>query len=274
MSAAARPAGAPEAVVLRDVVVRYGRRTALDGVSLAVAAGERVGLVGPSGAGKSTLLGLLDGLVPATSGTVEVLGADLSRLRGAELVRLQARIGTVHQRLELVGPLQVVHNVSAGQLGRWSTARALWSLVRPQEVERARAALAAVGLVDRLRDRTDTLSGGQQQRVALARVLAQEPDLVLADEPVSALDPALSEEVVRLLATVTPSTASTASTASTPSTSGAGGRTLVASLHDTDLARRWCDRLVGLREGRVLFDLPAARVGEEHLRRLYAGTPG
>jgi len=262
VSATALPGGAPEAVVLRDVVVRYGRRTALDGVSLVVAAGERVGLVGPSGAGKSTLLGLLNGLVPATSGTVEVLGADLSRVRGAELARLQARIGAVHQRLELVGPLQVVHNVSAGRLGRWSTARALWSLVRPQEVERARAALAAVGLGDRLRDRTDTLSGGQQQRVALARVLAQEPDLVLADEPVSALDPALSEEVVRLLATVI------------PSTSGAGGRTLVASLHDADLARRWCDRLVGLREGRVLFDLPAAEVGEEHLRRLYAGTPG
>ena len=244
--------------MLRDVVVRHGRRTALDGVCLAVAAGERVGLVGPSGAGKTTLLGLLNGLVPATSGTVEVLGADLSRVRGAELARLRARIGAVHQRLELVGPLQVVHNVTAGRLGRWSTARALWSLVRPQEVERARAALAAVGLADRLRDRTDTLSGGQQQRVALARVVAQEPDLVLADEPVSALDPVLSEEVVRLLATVVT----------------AGGRTLVASLHDADLARRWCDRLVGLREGRVLFDLPAAQVGEEHLRRLYAETGG
>ena len=254
MSAPARDRPAPAVVVLRDVVVRRGRRTALDGVSLAVAAGERVALVGPSGAGKTTLLGLLNGLVRPTSGGVEVLGADLARLRGGELARLRARVGAVHQRLELVGPLQVVHNVSAGRLGEWSTARALWSLLRPQGLDRARAALEAVGLADRLHDRTDTLSGGQQQRVALARVVAQAPDLVLADEPVSSLDPALAEDVVRLLATVTV----------------AGGRTLVTSLHDVDLARRWCDRLVGLREGRVLFDLPAAQVGEELTDRLYA----
>ena len=254
MSGPARDRPGPAAVVLRDVVVRHGARTALGGVSLVVAAGERVGLVGPSGAGKTTLLALLSGLVAPTSGSVQVLGADLSRVRGADLARLRSRVGAVHQRLDLVGPLRVVHNVSAGRLGEWSTARALWSLLRPQEVDRARAALDAVGLADRLHDRTDTLSGGQQQRVALARVLAQAPDLVLADEPVSSLDPALAEDVVRLLATVLV----------------AGGRTLVTSLHDVALARRWCDRLVGLREGQVLFDLPAAQVGEELTDRLYA----
>ncbi|HEV7825116.1 MAG TPA: phosphonate ABC transporter ATP-binding protein [Mycobacteriales bacterium] len=236
-------------IALHDVSVTYGARTALAGVTLTVRPGERVALVGPSGAGKSTLLGVLGGLVPVTSGAVDLLGSDPATLGPASLRRLRARIGTVHQDLHLVGPLRVVHNVNAGRLAHWSTARALWSLLRPQGVAEARRALERVGLGDRLADRTDTLSGGQQQRVALARVLVQEPELVLADEPVSSLDPGLAAEVVGLLV----------------ATSG----TLVASLHDFDLARRYCSRLVGMAGGRVVFDLPAHAVTDGHARDLY-----
>jgi phosphonate transport system ATP-binding protein len=153
-------------------------------------------------------------------------------------------VGTIYQQLHLVGSLRVIHNVNAGRLGSWSALRALGSLLRPLEVEQARLALAGIGIENKLFERTDRLSGGEQQRVALARVLVQQPDLILADEPVSSLDPARSDEVMRLLTTVVTGSS----------------RTLVVSLHDFDVARRRCDRVIGLRAGRVAFDLPAAQV--------------
>ena len=244
-------------VALHGVGVRYGGSAALADVELTVPAGQRVALVGPSGAGKSTLLALCTGAVPATEGEVEVLGRSLRRATPRQLTAVRRRIGTVHQRLELVGRLRVVHNVNAGRLGRWPWWRALASLVRPLEVDSARAALARTGVAHLLLARTDQLSGGEQQRVALARVLVQDPDLVLADEPVSSLDPARAEEVLQLLcATVT-----------------GRDRTLLVSLHDFDLALRHCDRVVGLRAGRVLFDLPADEVTQELRQRLYALEP-
>jgi phosphonate transport system ATP-binding protein len=245
------------AVALHAVSVSYGARRALVDVDLTVRAGERVALVGPSGAGKSTLIGLCTGSVLPEAGELTVLGQPLNRLSVGALAAVRRRIGTIHQRLHLVGRLQVVHNVNAGRLGRWTVREALASLVRPREIEAAREALARVGIADKLFCRTDELSGGEQQRVALARVLVQDPDLVLADEPVSSLDPARADAVLRLLC----------ETVATP------GRTLLVSLHDFDLAVRWCDRVVGLRDGRVLFDLPAAEVDERLRDRLYSLDP-
>jgi phosphonate transport system ATP-binding protein len=184
------------AVTLRGVRVTYGPHAALDGFDLEVAEGERVALVGPSGAGKTTILRLCTASVRPTSGRVEVLGHDLGAVTPDELRDVRRRVGTVYQQLNLVGPLRVVHNVNAGRLGAWSRRRALRSLVRPAQVDVARHALARVGIADKLYERTDRLSGGEQQRVALARVLVQEPELILADEPVSSLDPARAEEVM------------------------------------------------------------------------------
>jgi phosphonate transport system ATP-binding protein len=245
------------AVALHGVTVRFGALLALDGVALTVLTGQRVALVGPSGAGKSTLLALCTGAVRADGGSVEVLGQPLDRLGSRALIRLRRRIGTVHQRLHLVGRLRVVHNVNAGRLGRWPWWRALLSLLTPLEVDATRHALGLTGIADKLLSRTDDLSGGEQQRVALARLLVQDPDLVLADEPVSSLDPARAEEVLRLLCgTVT-----------------GRDRTLLVSLHDFDLALRHCDRLVGLRAGRVLFDLAPSEVSEDLRRQLYELEP-
>lgn len=240
-------------VALRRVRVVYDRHPALDGVDLEVRAGERVALVGPSGAGKTTVLRLSTGSVRPTSGSVEVLGRDLDVVSPEQLREIRRRVGTVYQQLNLVGPLRVVHNVNAGRLGWWGPARALRSLVRPVQVDVAREALDRVGIGDKLFERTDRLSGGEQQRVALARVLVQEPELILADEPVSSLDPARAEEVMELLGEVVTDRR----------------RTLIVSLHDFGLARRSCDRVVGVRAGRVAFDLPAGEVTDELGAELY-----
>jgi phosphonate transport system ATP-binding protein len=240
-------------VSLRDVSVSYGSRHALTGIDLEVAEGERVALVGPSGAGKSTLLRLCNGSAAQTSGDVQVLGRTLARATPRELRDVRRRVGTIYQQLHLVGSLRVVHNVNAGRLGSWGTLRALASLARPAEVDSAREALARIGIEQKLFERTDRLSIGEQQRVALARVLVQEPDLIIADEPVSSLDPARSEEVMDLLTTVVTG----------------GRRTLVVSLHDLDIARRRCDRVVGLRAGRLVFDVPASEVSDRVGADLY-----
>ena len=242
------------AVRLSHVSVSYAGQPALTDIDLIIRAGERVALVGPSGAGKSTLLALCAGSLRADAGEVEVLGQPLANLSAGALRDVRRRIGLIHQRLHLVGSLRVVHNVNAGHLGRWSSWRALSSLVRPRQVEMAREALDRTGIAHKLFARTNELSGGEQQRVALARVLVQAPDLVLADEPVSSLDPARADEVMRLLC-------ETVATAS---------RTLVVSLHDFELAVRRCDRVVGVHTGRIRFDLPSSEVDRRLRDELYA----
>jgi phosphonate transport system ATP-binding protein len=234
-----------------------GTRPALDGVSLSIDRGERVGLVGPSGAGKSTLLSLLNTSVAPTGGTVRLLGHNPAELHGRDRRALRAQIGTVHQDLHLAGPLRVIHNVNAGRLGEWSSLRSIASLVRPREIDRATAALESLGIADKLWRRTDELSGGERQRVGLARLIVQGAELVLADEPTASLDPARSREVLRLLT----------------DTSDNHGCTLLVSLHAFDLAVEHFDRLIGLRSGRVLFDLPAAAVTDDHARALYDLEP-
>ena len=213
-------------------------------------------MVGPSGAGKSTLLGLVNGAVAPTAGAVQVLGVDPAALRGRALRRLRARVGTVHQHLELVGQLRVVHNVNAGRLGSWPAGRATWSLLRPQGVPEVLEALDRVGLAERVFERTDRLSGGQRQRVAVARLLVQQPELVLADEPASALDPALADRVLGQLAGLV----------------ATGDRAMVASMHDPALALRHCTRVVGLVAGRVVLDAPAAELTVADLATFY-GAP-
>jgi phosphonate transport system ATP-binding protein len=230
---------------------RYGPRVALAPLTLSIGRGETVAVVGPSGAGKTTLLHLLAGLVPPTAGSVRVLGDALAELPPGP-ARAE-RVGLIPQHAGLVPNLSVVHNVLAGNLGRWGLVRSLASLVWPADTDAARTALARVGLEGRLRERAHRLSGGEQQRVALARLLVQRPHALLADEPVASLDPARAEALIRLLVAM----------------AAEGGHTLVASLHAIDLALAHFDRVIGLREGVVRFDLPAAAVDAAALERLY-----
>lgn len=249
-------AALPLALMLKDVSCQFGSVVALERVNLSIAAGERVALVGPSGAGKSTLLSLLNGSLVPSQGEVSVLGRSLQQLSSQQRRKVQRQVGTVYQQHNLVANLSVIHNVNAGHLGRWPLWKALWSLVWPQQVSVAQQALAQFGLADKLQVRTDRLSGGQQQRVALARLWVQNPAIVLADEPVASVDPARSHDIMKLLC---------------ESVRQLGeDRTLLVSLHDVGLARRYCDRIIGLRQGRVLFDLPSAAVSDDQLDRLYA----
>src|ERR687892_2702395 len=185
---------------LREISKVFGDGSrALDGVSLTVGPGEQVAFIGPSGAGKTTLFRILNLTLRPTGGNLWLDGLDVATLSGAALRRARMRIGTIYQQHNLVGRLRVVHNVLAGNLGRWSTAHALASLLRPQGVDGAARALEQVGILEKLWARTDELSGGQQQRVAIARVLVQDPDVILADEPVSSVDPSLAVTIVASL---------------------------------------------------------------------------
>lgn len=244
-------------LTFEGVTVRYAGapRPAVESLDLEIGPGERVALVGPSGAGKSTIIAVANGLVMPTEGTARTLGVDTKVLARRRHRKVRRRIGTVHQGFALVGPLRVAHNVAAGRLGDWGRVRALLSLVRPAHVDELAAALDRLGIADKLWERADQLSGGQQQRVAIARVVFQQPTLLLADEPVSSLDPARSKSVLDVLVEIVESD---------------DDRCLVTSLHDADLALSHCERVVGLRDGRVSFDLPAAAVTEDMLAALYA----
>jgi len=228
---------------------------ALESISLAVGPGEKLAVIGPSGAGKTTLFRILNLTLRPTSGLLSAAGVDVSGLSDDELRLQRRRIGTIYQQQNLVGRLRVIHNVLAGHLGEWSTPRALLSLFRPQEPEGARRALAQVGIPEKLYARTDELSGGQQQRVAIARVLVQNPDIILADEPVSSVDPSLAITIVTLLCDL----------------AHESHKTLLMNLHSVDLALRYFPRIVGIRDGRVQFDLAPDKVTEDLLQGLYAG---
>ena len=227
---------------------------ALKQISLRLEAGEQVAVIGPSGAGKTSLLRVAGTSVRPSEGRVDVLAANPWQLGAGTLRSLRARIGMVHQAPPIPPRLRVVTAVLAGRLGSWSTGRALASLLYPADIEGARDVLARLDLADRLFDRCDRLSGGQLQRVGIARVLYQRPALLLADEPVSALDPVLADAAVGQLV----------------AQAAAGGATLMASLHAVDLALKWFPRIVGMRDGDIVFDAAANDVDPLMLHELYA----
>ena len=238
---------------LKNVTKQFGSFSALTNINLQIKAGDRVALVGSSGAGKSTIISLLNGTILPTQGEVWVLGRNLAQLRPKLLRQVQRQIGTIYQQFHLVDNLRVIHNVNAGQLGHWSFPKATLSLIHPLEVDKAAKALAQVGILEKLYERTDRLSGGQQQRVAIARVLVQNPTAILADEPISSLDPERSREIMDILRQLSQNT----------------GKTLVTSIHTIEFARSHYQRIIGLRQGQILFDIASEALTDTMIEELY-----
>jgi phosphonate transport system ATP-binding protein len=241
---------------LEEVEKVYGRhQVAVSGISLDVKNGERVALIGPSGGGKTTLFRMLNCTFRPTSGKLWINGDETGSLHGRRLREVRRKIGTIYQQHNLVPRLGVIHNVLSGQLGRWSLVRSLASLIRPANVDLAYSALKKVGIDEKIFSRTDELSGGQQQRVAIARVLVQDPEVILADEPVSSVDPSLALAIVNLLIEISRNT----------------HMTLLMNLHSIDLALAYFPRVIGIKKGNALFDLPPDKVTESLLEDLYSG---
>ena len=215
-------------------------------------------MIGPSGAGKTTLFRLLNGTLRPSSGELRFDGRDTGSLSPREARAMRRRIGTIHQQSLLVPSLSVLDNTLCGALGGWSLVRSLRTAIAPAraDVDRAMAALDRVGLADKRDARADELSGGQQQRVAIARLVMQDPEVILADEPFAALDPALADAIAQLLLGLADA-----------------GRTLVCTLHDVERALGLFPRVVALRGGRVAFDAPSRAVSRDALDELYRGAP-
>ena len=234
-------------------VVYPGGVTGLDDVTLRIDEGEFVVVVGLSGAGKSTLIRAMNGLVATTEGTLVVDGVTVSGASRSDLRRLRARVGMIFQSFNLVKRVSVLRNVLVGRLHAMSWWRSLLGLFSADDRERALQALERVGIVEKAYVRAANLSGGQQQRVAIARALAQEPAVMLADEPVASLDPPTANQVMRDLRRINREL----------------GITTVVNLHFLDLARQYADRIIGMRAGRVVFDGPVEAADDAVFERIY-----
>jgi len=230
-------------------------RQALQSASLAVRPGELAVILGANGCGKSTMLRIIAGMQKPSGGEVRVAGRNITRLTGRALSEARRSMGMVFQHAHLVKRRSVLANVTTGTLGRHRTIHTAFGGLPAKEYPYAMACLEQVGLTDLARQRASTLSGGQAQRAAIARALAQRPLALLADEPVASLDPEAAEEVMRLLRGL----------------SRQHGMAVLCVLHQPELARRYADRLVGLRQGMIVFDGAPASIGTDAITDLYGG---
>ena len=241
-------------IVFDDVSVTYrGGVHALRNVSLTIEDGELLVIVGLSGAGKSTLLRALNGLVPATSGSITVDGVEVVGASPRTMREVRSRIGMIFQTFNLVNRTTVMNNVLMGRLAKvpaWRSTLGLWSA---EDREAAFQAMERVGIVDKAYVRASNLSGGQQQRVGIARALAQEPKIMLADEPVAALDPVTTHQVMGDLQRINREL----------------GITTLINLHFLDLARHYGRRLIGLRGGALVYDGDISEVDDDTFRDIY-----
>ncbi|MBR2808706.1 MAG: phosphonate ABC transporter ATP-binding protein [Erysipelotrichaceae bacterium] len=226
---------------------------ALDDVNLEIEQGELVAIIGLSGAGKSTLIRTINKMIDITGGKVEVDGVDVSSLSGKALRKFRRKIGMVFQSFNLVSKTTVINNVLSARVADMSLFRTIFGLYSKEDKVTALEALQRVGILDKAYVRCDQLSGGQQQRVALARTLAQNPKIILADEPVAALDPIMADVVMNDFKRINKEL----------------NITILINIHHVDLALKFADRVIGIKAGKIVYDGPANKIDDAMLEQIY-----
>ena len=243
---------------LERLTKQFGDLKAVDGISVEIPAGQMVGIIGRSGAGKSTLLRMINRLGDATVGDITFNDGgemiDVNKLKGKALRQWRARCAMIFQQFNLVPRLNVITNALMGRIGYNSTVRTVFEVFSPAERAFAIQALDRLDVSSQALQRADTLSGGQQQRVAIARALVQEPRLLLADEPISSLDPRNASIVMEALRKI----------------NREDGITVICNLHTLDTARTYCERIIGMKLGSIVFDGNPAELTVPLLRDLYS----
>lgn len=240
----------------QNVTRVFGQSTAVDKATFDVERPMMIGIIGASGAGKSTLLRMINRLTDATSGQIMFEGRDILSFTGADKRRWQSQCAMIFQQFNLVMRVDVVSNVLHGLLNRRGVGSTIFNLWPREDISRAIAILDRLGIAEQAPKRAEALSGGQQQRVAIARALMQDPKIILADEPIASLDPMNAQIVMRTLRQIHEE----------------DGRTVIANLHTLDTARRYCDRVIGMRKGRIVFDGTPAQLTQNAARDIYGAS--
>ena len=230
----------------------------LDNVNLQIEQGEFVAIIGLSGAGKSTLIRTINRMIDITDGSLEVDGTNVSSLKGKTLRRFRRKIGMIFQSFNLVTRTTVIKNVLTAKVPEMPFLRVLFGIYNKEERIQALEALDKVGILEKAYIRADQLSGGQQQRVALARTLAQNPQIILADEPVAALDPVTAKKVMDDFKKINKEM----------------NITILVNIHHVELALEYADRIIGIRAGKIIYDGKSEEVTEEVLNEIYKGKAG
>ena len=241
-------------LTVSNLTKRFGAITAVDNVGFRIERPTMVGIIGRSGAGKSTLLRMLNRLTDASDGEVRFDQTDVLTLKRAALRQWRSDCAMIFQQFNLVPRMDVVSNVLHGTLAKRSTLATLFNFYPKDDIERAIETLERFGMADHAQKRVESLSGGQQQRVAIARALMQAPKLVLADEPISSLDPMNAQIVMQSLRKI----------------HDEDGRMVLVNLHSPEIARQYCDRIIGMRDGRIMFDGSPDALTKTETEKIYS----
>ncbi len=236
-------------ISLKNVSITIENNEILKDINLNISAGEKIAVIGPSGAGKTTLLNLICKQLDSFKGNITIDNKNISEHTSSR--EYANNVGIIRQQFDLIEPMTVRNNVLAGKLKEWSFLKSLKSLVFPQDLELAEIALESVRMNDKIHSKVNTLSGGEKQRVAIARLLIQDPKIILADEPIASLDPSLSDEILNLLIKSSIS------------------KTLLVSIHSVEHALKYFDRVIALKDGELYFDYKTTNITELLIKELY-----